>query len=232
MIGRFSNLGVYRELLRTADFYRIVLAGALALASYLWDRGGGGAVTQVGKALALGSVAINGVPIIWGALKGVLQRRVNVDELVAIAIVASLLQGEFLTAAVVSFVMVFGALIEEATSNSARKAVELLVGIAPDTATVLRDDETMAVPVEEVRVHDRVLIRPGERVPVDGRIGKGMTSVDESSMTGESIPVEKTVGDDVFAGTLNQGGVIEIEATKVGDGLLGRAQAAEQARGR
>jgi Cd2+/Zn2+-exporting ATPase len=222
MIGRFSNLGVYRELLRTWDLYRIALAGMLALASYLWDRGretGSGA----GVALALASVAVNGAPIVWGALKGLWERRVNVDELVSIAIVASLLQGEFLTAAVVSFVMVFGALIEQATSNSARKAVEMLMGVAPDKATVLRNGLAVEVPIREVRVQDHVLIKPGERVPVDGEIAKGMTSVDESSMTGEPIPVERTIGDEVFAGTLNQNGVIEVVATKVGeDTTLGK----------
>ena len=222
VIGRFAKLGVYRELFRSRDFYRIALAGALALASYLADRGPDKA-SQTGIALALCSVALNGVPIIWGAVRGVLERRVNVDELVSIAIVASLIQGEFLTAAVVSFVMVFGALIEEATSNSARKAVELLVGIAPDTATVFRNGEAATVPVQDVQIHDRVLVRPGERIPIDGKIVKGMTSVDESSMTGEPIPAEKAMGDEAFAGTLNQNGVIEIDAIKVGeDTTLGK----------
>ena len=221
MIGRFSNLAVYRELLRSSDFYRIVLAGVLALASYLWDRGG--SVSTTGMALALVSVVFNGVPIIVGALKGLWKRQVNVDELVALAIVASLAKGEFLTAAVVSFVMVFGALIEEATSNSARKAVETLVGIAPDTAVVLRNGHPVEVSVKEVNVGDRVLVKPGERIPVDGQVAKGITSVDESSMTGEPIPQEKTAGDVVFAGTLNQNGVVEIMATKVGeDTTLGK----------
>ena len=232
MIGRFSRLGVYRELLRTWDFYRIALAGLLALASHLLDRGSG--ASTVGTTLAVASVAINGGPIIWGALKGLLERRVNVDELVSIAIIASLLGGEFLTAAVVSFVMVFGALIEEATSNSARKAVATLVGIAPDKANVMRENVVVEVRIEDVRVGDRVLVKAGERPPVDGAIAKGMTSVDESSMTGEAIPVERTVGDEVFAGTLNQNGVIEIVATKVGeDTTLGKiiklvAEAEEQ----
>jgi Cd2+/Zn2+-exporting ATPase len=222
MSVRLPHLAVYREILRTWDFYRVVLAGGLALASYLWDRGAG-APSGIGIAVALGSVAINGLPIIWGALKGILERRVNVDELVSIAIVASLIQGEFLTAAVVSFVMVFGALIEQATSNSARKAVEMLVGMAPDKATVIRNNTQAEIPVQDVRVHDRVLVRPGERIPVDGAIFKGMTSVDEASMTGEAIPVERTVGDAVFAGTLNQSGVIEIDAAKVGkDTTLGK----------
>jgi Zn2+/Cd2+-exporting ATPase len=216
MIGRFSNMGVYRELFRSSDFYRIALAGALALASYLWDRGHESA-SMVATALALSSVALNGLPIIWEALKGLYARRVNVDELVALAIVASLFKGEFLTAAVVSFVMVFGALIEEATSNSARKAIETLIGIAPDTAVILKDGEAVEVPIKDVAVGDFVLVKPGERVPVDGVVVKGASAVDESSMTGEPIPVEKSVDDDVFAGTLNHNGVLEIETTKIGE---------------
>jgi Zn2+/Cd2+-exporting ATPase len=222
MIGRFSNLGVYRELLRSSDFYRIVLAGALALAAWGVDQGSH-QISTLGLALALASVVLNGTPIIWGALKGLWRRQVNVDELVALAITASLIKGEFLTAAVVSFVMVFGALIEEATSNSARKAVESLVGIAPDKATVLRNGNPVEVPVEQVAIGDRVLVKPGERIPVDGLVLKGMTSVDEASMTGEPIPVEKSETNDVFAGTLNLSGVIEIEATKIGkDTTLGK----------
>jgi Cd2+/Zn2+-exporting ATPase len=82
MIGRFSKLGVYRELLRSGDFVRTLAAGALALASYVWDRHSG-AATPIGMVLALLSITINGVPIIWGAVTGVLQRKVNVDELVS-----------------------------------------------------------------------------------------------------------------------------------------------------
>jgi Cd2+/Zn2+-exporting ATPase len=218
----FSRLSVYREIFRSREFRRIAFAGLLAVASCFWDRGAE-SPSKAGIALALGSVALNGLPIVWGALKGLYERQVNVDELVSIAIVASLVQGEYLAAAFVSFVMVFGALIEQATSSSARKAVETLVGIAPDKATVLRDGAAVTVPVQEVRVGDRVLVKPGERIPVDGAILKGMTSVDQSSMTGEPIPVEKTVGDEVFAGTLNHNGVIEINAAKVGeDTTLGK----------
>ena len=222
MIGRFSQLGVYRELLRSWDFCRIAIAGVLAAASYLWDSVSGGS-TPVGTGLALASVAINGVPIIWGAIRGLIQRRVNVDELVSLAIIASLIQGEFLTAAVVSFVMVLGALIEEATSDSARKAIEALIKIAPETATVLIDSEVKTVPVGEVRVGDLLLVKPAERIPVDGVIRSGETSVDESSMTGEPIPQEKTQGDTLYAGTLNQNGVVEVEATRIGkDTTLGK----------
>lgn len=222
MIGRFSHLGTYSELLRSSDFYKVSFAGLLALASYLVDRGGD-RVSAWGIALALCSLAINGFPIIWRAVKGLIQREVNVDELVSLAIIASLLIGEFLTAAVVSFVMVLGSLIEAATSDSARKAIASLIKIAPDTATVLVDGQTCTMHIANVKVGDTLLVKPGERIPVDGTIIKGITAVDESSMTGEPIPREKTVSDTVFAGTLNQNGTIEIEAKKIGeDTTLGK----------
>lgn len=222
MIGRFARPGVYRELLLSRDFYRVAFAGLLALASYAYDHVHG-TPTPVGLGLALGSVALNGGPIIWGAVTGLIRRRVNVDELVSLAIIASLIQGEVLTASVVSFVMVFGALIEAATSDSARKAIESLMTVAPDVATRLVDGRQETVRVSEVRAGDRLVVKPGERIPVDARIDAGITAVDESSMTGEPMPREKGPGDDVYAGTLNQNGVIEIEAVKVGeDTTLGK----------
>ena len=215
MIGRFAQLGVYRELARSRDFYRVSLAGLLALASYVWD-GGGEHASPTGIVLALGSLSLNGIPIIMGAVKGLARRKVNVDELVSLAIIASLIRGDFLAAAIVSFVMVLGGLIEEVTSGSARKAIEALVEIAPDTATVLVDGAAKTVSLGEVRAGDRLLIKPGERIPVDGTVCKGVSAVDESSMTGEPIPCAKTTGDTVYAGTLNQNGVIEVAAAKVG----------------
>ena len=222
MIGRFSQMGVYRELARSREFYRVAFAGLLALASYLWDRGAESRST-VGIGLALASVALNGVPIIWGAIKGLVQRKTNVDELVSIAIIASLSLGEFLTAAFVSFVMVLGALIEQLTSDSARKTIQSLIDLSPETATLLVSGEPRTVPIPDVKVGDLLLVKPGERVPVDAVVRKGITAVDESSITGEPIPVEKAPGDEVSAGTLNQNGVIEIETTKVGeDTTLGK----------
>lgn len=215
MIGRFAKLGVYRELLQSREFYRIGGAGLLALASWIIDLNAS-EPSAMSKGLALASVALNGLPIVWGALTGLWRRKVNVDELVSLAIVASIVQGEYLAAAVVSFVMVAGALIEQATSDSARKAIQSLVGLTPQTATRLDGDTTATIPIEQVKVGDRLLVKPGERIPVDGRLVAGMTSVDESALTGEPMPVEKQSGDNVFAGTLNHNGVVEIEALKIG----------------
>jgi len=215
MIGRFSKLGVYQELFRLRDFYLAIAAAALALISFIVDHGNE-STSVVGNALAVISVAINGTPIIWGAVKGLINREVNVDELVSLAIIASLVQGEFLTAAVVSFVMTFGGLIEQVTSESARKAIKSLIRISPATATVMKGDREETVPVDKVSTGDQVLIKPGERIPVDAVILAGVSAVDESAMTGEPLPVEKQVGDTILAGTLNHNGVIQATATKVG----------------
>lgn len=222
MIGRFSKLGVYQELFRLRDFYIAFTAAILALTSYIIDYGNP-STSFLGNAFALTSVAINGAPIIWGAVKGLVEKQVNVDELVSLAIVASLIQGEFLTAAVVSFVMTFGGLIEQVTAESARKAIKSLITISPQTATVLKDGKEQTVPLEKVGVGDHILIKPGERIPVDARILSGVSAVDESAMTGEPLPVEKRMGDDIMAGTLNHNGVIRAQITKVGqDTTLGK----------
>lgn len=222
MIGRFSKLGVYQELFRLRDFYIAFTAAILALTSYIIDYGNP-STSFLGNAFALTSVAINGAPIIWGAVKGLVEKQVNVDELVSLAIVASLIQGEFLTAAVVSFVMTFGGLIEQVTAESARKAIKSLITISPETATVLKDGKEQTVPLEKVGVGDHILIKPGERIPVDARILSGVSAVDESAMTGEPLPVEKRMGDDIMAGTLNHNGVIRAQTTKVGqDTTLGK----------
>ncbi len=230
MIGRFSRPGVYRELLQQAEFLRVIIAGILALLSFLLDRGiyPASAITHsfnlsedtiatIAMVFALASVTINGLPIIWGGIKGLVQRKLNVDELVSLAIIACLVRGDFLEAAFVSFVMMLGALIEEAASNSARKSIQSLIGIAPQTATVLINGRAITKPINEVKVGEILLVKPGERIPVDAVVRKGSSAVDESSITGEAIPCEKTMGDKVYAGTLNQNGVVEIETTKVGE---------------
>lgn len=223
MIGRFAKPGVYRELLTSIDFYTTFAGGLLAAVSYILDRGRP-SPGYAGMALALASVAINGLPIIWGAIRGLLRRRINVDELVSLAIAASLAQGEFLTAAVVGFVMTLGGLIERATSESARRAIKSLIRMTPQTAIRLDgQDAQQVVPVEQVAAGDRILVKPGDRIPVDAVILSGISTVDESSMTGEHLPRQVRAGDSILAGTLNHNGVLEARAVKVGrDTTLGK----------
>ena len=222
MIGRFARLGSYRELFDARDIARVLLGGVLALAGFLLQKSGHGPPV-LSTVLILGSVAVNGLPIVLGAARGLMERRVNVDELVSLAIVASLIAGEFLSAAVVSFVMVLGALLEEATGESARRAIRLLINITPKEAVVIEGGEEYRRPIADISTGDRLLVKPGERIPVDAVVEKGLAAVDESSITGESIPVEKSPGDEVFSGTLNQNGVLQIRAVKVGeDTTLGK----------
>ncbi len=216
MIGRFAKLGVYEELLRNRDFIKVGLGAFLALAGFVVGRALPGQIL-VSQTLILASVAINGLPVIVGAVKGIIEKRVNVDELLALAIIACLLNGEFLTAAVVSSIMVLGALIEEATAESARKSIQALIKVSPKKATVLRDGQTQTVPMEQVRVGDTLLVKPGEQVPVDGVVLEGISALDESAITGEAMPIEKTVGDPLYAGTLNHNGLLRVRAERIGE---------------
>lgn len=224
MIGRFSRtkLGVYHELFRSRDLYLCLVGGLFALASYIVG------ATYTGSrfyaiGLALVSVAINGAPIVYSAVRGLLARNINVDELVSLAIVASLLGGEFLAAAVVSLIMTIGGLIERVTSESARRAITALVRLSPDTATLVVDEDERVVPISAVAVGDHILVKPGERVPVDAVVVSGVSALDESTMTGESLPVEKKAGDTILAGTLNHNGVLTARTLKVGqDTALGK----------
>jgi len=228
MIGRFAKLGAYEELLQNRDFIKVGCGALLALAGFLLgrhvpDAAGSSALLWLSQGLILASVAINGLPVILGAIKGLLARRVNVDELLALAIIACLLNGELLTAAVVSCIMVLGALIEEATAESARKSIQALIQVSPKQAVIVADGRERLVAVEEVRVGNILLIKPGEQTPVDGLVIEGVSSLDESAITGEAMPVEKQVGDAVYAGTLNHNGVLRVRAEKVGaDTTLGQ----------
>lgn len=216
MIGRFSPLGAFQKFLRFREFGQCLLGGGLALAAFLVDQAAG--PERLVLALGLGAVAINGTPIVLGAAKGLIARHVNVDELVSLAIVASLLQGQVQAAAVISFIMILGSLLEETVSDHARRSIKGLVELAPQEAVRLAaDGEEHTVPVAEIAIGDRVLVRPGERIPVDAVIESGITAVDESAITGESLPRERRPGDQVLAGTMNYTGRIEVRAVKIGE---------------
>lgn len=216
MIGRFSSLGAYKGLFTLREFYRCMSGGGLALAAFVVGQAGGAMWLAV--LLGLASVALNGLPIVIEAARGLSERRINVDELVSLAIVATLIQGEVLAAAVISFIMTLGSLIEEAVSDGARRSIEGLAALSPQDAVLVTDDGAeRTVPVADIRLGDIVLVRPGERIPVDAVIVAGTTAVDESALTGESLPRERRPGDAILAGTLNYTGRITARAVKVGE---------------
>lgn len=161
------------------------------------------------------AVALCGVPILVGALRGVVfDHDIKADVLVSLALLASLYAGEWFAAGEVALIMQVGTLLEDYTSERARKGIERLVSLAPEVAHVVGEDGERTVRSEDVRVGDVVRVRAGETIPVDGVVLEGATSVDQSVMTGESIPVDKGPGDEVSSGTVNQLGAFTMRAVR------------------
>lgn len=168
--------------------------------------------------LAWIAIVLCGLPIILEAIIGLVTAfDIKADVLVSLALVASVCIGEIFAAGEVAFIMQLGGLLEELTVAKARAGIEKLVHLTPQTARVLRGGEEEIIPAQEVQVGDRLRVLPGEGVPVDGVIVEGQTSINQAVMTGESLPVDKTVGDTVSSGTVNQFGAFEMKATKVGE---------------
>ncbi len=164
------------------------------------------------------AIILCGVPIVLEAVIGlVTEFDIKADVLVSLALIASVCIGEHFAAGEVAFIMQLGALLEETTVAKARAGIEKLVKLTPQTARVISGGNETTVPAEKVRVGDILRVLPGETIPVDGVILSGQTSVNQAVMTGESLPVDKTVGDDVSSGTVNQFGAFEMRTTKVGE---------------
>ncbi len=173
--------------------------------------------------LALTAVLLGGYPIFKSALLGLRARSVNVDLLMTIGIVAALSIGEFVSAALLVLFILIAHFLESFTTDKARAAIRELVALTPQRACILRDGIEVEIPAGELRPGDMVIVRPGEQIPADGMVVDGRSAVNQASITGESIPVEKSAGDDVFAATLNELGALRIKVTKVGaDTTLGK----------
>lgn len=164
------------------------------------------------------AIILCGLPIVLEAIIGLVTAfDMKADVLVSLALIASICIGESFAAGEVAFIMQLGALLEEVTVAKARAGIEKLVHLTPQTARVLVRNNENIVPVEQVKIGDRIRVLPGETVPVDGVILSGQTSINQAVMTGESLPVDKAVGEEVSSGTINQFGAFEMEATKVGE---------------
>ena len=168
--------------------------------------------------LAWVAIILCGLPIILEAIIGLVTAfDIKADVLVSLALVASLCIGETFAAGEVAFIMQLGALLEELTVAKARAGIEKLVHLTPQTARVLQKDKEVIAQAEQVKIGDKIRVLPGETIPVDGIILSGQTSINQAVMTGESLPVDKTVGDEISSGTVNQFGTFEMEATRVGE---------------
>src|SRR4030066_1041060 len=167
--------------------------------------------------LAIASLVLGGYPIVKSAVKALLIPDLNVDTLVSIAAIAATSVGAYQEAATVIFIMLLGEFLEHLTVGKARKAIASLIQLAPKTAWVRREQEEVRVPIEEGKAKEVVIVKPGERIPVDGKIISGCGSINQSMLTGESIPVDKGMGDRVYCGTINEAGSCEIETTQVAE---------------
>lgn len=164
------------------------------------------------------SIIFCGIPIIKDAIIGlVTEFDIKADVLVSMALIASLIIGETFAAGEVAFIMQIGAFLEEFTVRKSRKGIEKLVHLTPTLARVIINNEEKTINAKDVKVNDILRVNPGETIPVDGIIIKGKTSVDNSVMSGESIPLDLSEGDSVCSGAVNQFDSFEMKATKVGE---------------
>lgn len=167
------------------------------------------------------TVIICGFPLVYLSIRRIVYNKgiskISSALLISMAMFAAIAIGDIFAAGEVAFIMALGALLEEATTERAKKGLKKLISLAPVKGRKIQDNKEMMVPVESIQSGDYLRILPGETIPVDGRIINGETTVDQSIMTGESIPVDKIIDDDVFGGTINCFGAIDIIATKVGE---------------
>lgn len=163
---------------------------------------------------------ISGFPVVYYAIytlitgKGI--GRITSALLITVAMIASIAIGDIFAAGEIAFIMAIGELLEEKTTAKARKGLKRLISIAPQQGRVIIDGREEMISAEEIKVGDVIRILPGETIPIDGEIISGQTSVDQSVITGESLPVDKEAGDDVFCGTINRFGAIDVRAARVG----------------
>ena len=186
-----------------------------------------GALTLANATLLVATVAA-GVPVVRSGYYSARNRSLDIDLLMGTAIVAATGIGLYIEAATLAVLFSIAELLERYAMDQTRDELRELMELSPEEATVLREVEDgepqeVTVPAEEVRVGERVVVRPGEKIPIDGIVVEGTSSVDQSPITGESVPVDKSGGDEVFAGTLNEAGYLEIETTsEAGETTLAR----------
>jgi Cd2+/Zn2+-exporting ATPase len=172
--------------------------------------------------LYLLAALVGGFPIFLLAARGIRKLDLTAGVMVSVAMIAALLIGEFSAAALVAFMMMFGELLENLTVARSDDALKELASLIPAQVILLLQGREEVVGIEQVRIGDVLLVRNGERIPVDGVVTEGQAAVDEAAITGESIPVDKVVGDSVFAGTINTAGTLVVKAQKLGrDTTLG-----------
>lgn len=167
------------------------------------------------------TVIISGIPLLYLAVSRIIYNpgisKISSALLITIAMIAAICIGDLFAAGEVAFIMAIGEILEDMTTGRAKKGLNKLISLAPTKGRRIVNGREEMVPAEEIKIDDIIRILPGETIPVDGIIESGRTSVDQSVMTGESIPIDKSAGDEVFCATINCFGAIDVRATKVGE---------------
>ncbi|MGD8501217.1 MAG: cation-translocating P-type ATPase [Phycisphaerales bacterium] len=216
-----KQIRVSMALLGTLAGGMLLLSSALARWKYFYGSG-----SFQAEFLAMAAAILLGVPIVIHAIKSLLRKEMHMDELVALAILAAFATGKYVEAGIVALFMLMSELIETRTALGARASIESLIKLTPTKANLIdtegREEE---VKVSNLKPGDCVRVRPGDNIPADGEVANGLSSVNEATITGESLPVDKVPGMQVFAGTNNLTGVLDISVTKAGkDTTLGKVQ--------
>jgi heavy metal translocating P-type ATPase len=212
-IDRSLSLPSFRRL-----YWLTATVGALVAGDLLfWWLGYEAWRTPWGVNLALLAALMGGARVVYASLTALWEGQVGADLALAVAMLASLALKEYWVGAEVVLIALVGESLEAITFSRTHREIERIVGLRPRRVRVRRGDEQVELPAEQVQLGDIVIVRPGERIAVDGAVIAGRSAVDQSTLTGESLPVDKSEGDQVFAGTLNQFGALEIRAGAVGN---------------
>ncbi len=188
-------------------------AGVLLLGGWLGGLAGASNAVSIGFYLA--AYAVGGFFTLRDAVQSLWAKRFDIDTLMLVAAAGAAALGHWAEGALLLFLFSLGHALEHSAMDRARKAIEALADLAPKTALVRRDGAEVEVPVEELLRGDKVIVKPGQRLPADGKVVEGTSAVDQAPVTGESMPVEKGPSDAVFAGTVNGDGVLLVEVTKL-----------------
>jgi Cd2+/Zn2+-exporting ATPase len=221
---RVNQLGFfarYRDFLLSRETLLTFANGFLLIFGFLFSVIG---YPGIGRWVYLASALVGGTPLFLFAAKGLLIRRdITAGVMASVAMIAAIIVGEYSAAALVVFMMSVGEWLENFTIARADNALRDLARLVPAEVTVRREGREAVIPLDQVHLEDIVLVRTGERIGVDGTVISGNGSINQSAITGESMPVEKKAGDEVFAGTLNEVGAIEVKVSRLGsDTTLGQ----------
>ncbi len=205
-----------------------LLGGILVLNSYLSKVLFSGAIDPTAMELSafIGALMLS-LPIFWEAVRDLIRGKVHMNELVGLALLAAFASGEYRTAGAVAFFMLITITIEKRTAIGAEAAIEAVVRLTPRQARRVKKDgsEEEIDALNDLRIGDICRVRPGENFPADGKIIKGTSTVNQASITGESLPADKAVGSEVYAGTQNLTGLVDYEVTRIGkDTTLGKVR--------